>query len=649
MFSLLAVLIVQLRNVFVDRRDLLLENAALRKQLAIYQRKGNRPKRAIRLLIARPRDLLGRGSRRGIAMDRRLLVALAATALPVAFLLIAAWNRRWMSDDGFIHLRVVDQLLHGNGPVFNAGERVEVSTSPLWVALLALTKLLLFPARLEWITVVWGMVLSVAGLAFAERGAWLLAERDGGDGRRPWILPMGALVVAALPPFWDFATSGLEGGMVFGWLGISFWALASTRVRQSAGAGRGWFVWATAVVVGLGPLIRPDLGVLTLAFMFALLVVDQDHRIRHRLAAGSTALALPLVYQVFRMAYYAALIPNTAIAKEAGTAQWGRGFDYLRDYGSPYWLWLPAVVVAGAALAPLLLRAGRARDGKLLALVLAPAVGGLLHAAYFIAIGGDFMHARLLLPATFALLLPVSVVPVRSRAVLGAVIVVTAWAVVCAATLRTPYDVWAGLLANERNFYVVQSQHSHPVTIDQFAAGWAQYGVRAREAAGRGERIVEVTPDWSNYPTYLKLPLAAGVHATGVIFFPSIGEVSYAAGPGVYVVDLLGLGDPIGSRVRLRGFVRAGHSKLASPAWGLARFADPRANIPDPVLAAAVADARAAVQCSGLAVVLDDVSGRPTMTRLLASLFDSWSNTRLRFDRDPAVARSELCRTSAPP
>jgi hypothetical protein len=43
MFSLLAVLIVQLRNVFADRRDLLLENAALRQQLAIYQRKGNRP------------------------------------------------------------------------------------------------------------------------------------------------------------------------------------------------------------------------------------------------------------------------------------------------------------------------------------------------------------------------------------------------------------------------------------------------------------------------------------------------------------------------------------------------------------------------------------------------------------------------------
>ena len=43
MFSLFAALIVQLPKPFADG-DLLLENAALRHQLAIYQRHGNRPK-----------------------------------------------------------------------------------------------------------------------------------------------------------------------------------------------------------------------------------------------------------------------------------------------------------------------------------------------------------------------------------------------------------------------------------------------------------------------------------------------------------------------------------------------------------------------------------------------------------------------------
>jgi hypothetical protein len=42
MFSLFAALIVQLRNALADRRDLLVENAALRQQLAIYRRNSRR-------------------------------------------------------------------------------------------------------------------------------------------------------------------------------------------------------------------------------------------------------------------------------------------------------------------------------------------------------------------------------------------------------------------------------------------------------------------------------------------------------------------------------------------------------------------------------------------------------------------------------
>ena len=43
-----------------------------------------------------------------------------------------AWERRWIADDGLIVLRTVRNLLAGNGPVFNAGERVEANTSTAW-------------------------------------------------------------------------------------------------------------------------------------------------------------------------------------------------------------------------------------------------------------------------------------------------------------------------------------------------------------------------------------------------------------------------------------------------------------------------------------------------------------------------------------
>ena len=46
-----------------------------------------------------------------------------------------AWQRRWIADDGLIVLRTVRNLLAGNGPVFNKGERVEANTSTLWTYL----------------------------------------------------------------------------------------------------------------------------------------------------------------------------------------------------------------------------------------------------------------------------------------------------------------------------------------------------------------------------------------------------------------------------------------------------------------------------------------------------------------------------------
>jgi hypothetical protein len=45
--------------------------------------------------------------------------------------------RGYVTDDTFIHLQYARHLAEGLGPVFNLGERVYGSTSPLWVALIA--------------------------------------------------------------------------------------------------------------------------------------------------------------------------------------------------------------------------------------------------------------------------------------------------------------------------------------------------------------------------------------------------------------------------------------------------------------------------------------------------------------------------------
>src|SRR5690242_1575132 len=60
--------------------------------------------------------------------------------LAVALLLALAlmWPvRGYLTDDTFIHLQYARNVATGRGFVFNAGEPVYGSTSPLWVALIA--------------------------------------------------------------------------------------------------------------------------------------------------------------------------------------------------------------------------------------------------------------------------------------------------------------------------------------------------------------------------------------------------------------------------------------------------------------------------------------------------------------------------------
>ena len=109
--------------------------------------------------------------------------AIAAIGVPVLLVAVLGWARRWAADDAYIDFRVVDNLLHGLGPVFNAGERVEAYTSPLWVAILAAVRGLL-GFNLPWTAVAIGLALTVAGLACGALGALLLwrseSARSGG-------------------------------------------------------------------------------------------------------------------------------------------------------------------------------------------------------------------------------------------------------------------------------------------------------------------------------------------------------------------------------------------------------------------------------------------------------------------------------------
>lgn len=558
-------------------------------------------------------------------------------AIPVLLLLVEGWQRRWMADDGLIHLRVVENVLHGHGFVFNAGERVEASTSVLWVALLAVLRAPRL-IGLETLAVVTGLGCTAAGLFLATQGAAMLWRRHGD---RSWLLPAGAIAVAVVPPMWDFASSGLETGLVFLWLGLSFFLLARvTHVPEPE--------WSRFRVVGLvvsaGPLIRPDLALFTGTYLLAALVIARRAGIPMRRLAVLAAfgMALPVAYQFFRMGYYGALVPTTALAKEASRAWWSQGWRYLTDLVGTYGLLVP-LGIGGALLAAGARRWIGDRDPDRLLVAAAPVLAGLADALYVTRVGGDFMHGRLLLPALFAVMMPVAVVDARSWWRGALVVAVLPWAVACGTQFRVPYVVGPDGIADERAFYSISAGHRNPVQVDAYAPmvlyadGQEAKRLGSEPGGSLGWRTDRVRP------VYTSMPLRDGLPAGDAFVASNLGITGVLAGPSVHIVDPSGLADPFASRLLVPTRGRPGHEKALPLAWVVARFGAPGAPLPDGVTAGDVDAARRALRCGALRD-LEVATGAPlTPARFVSNLRLAIQLRDFRFPSDPSAALARFC------
>ncbi len=538
--------------------------------------------------------------------------------------------------------RVVRNAHEGHGPVFNAGERVEAVTSPLWGWLLIVLDFVVPSVPVEWLSVLLGLAGSVGGLVLVQR-AVVRALPSGGV-----LVPVGSLVIVALPPFWDYATSGLETGLSFLWLGWCADRVSVHLCRWDRG-GSPVVDRSAAVVVGLGVLVRPDLAVVTLVLLGVLLWLQPAgaRSVRSVVQMLGWMFALPVAYQVFRMGYYGLLVPNTALAKEGSNLELARGWTYLSDLVQTYVLVVPVLVVA------VLLVAGwqRSRAQRRVALV-GPTIAamGIVHGTAITLGGGDYMHARLLLPALFALLGSVAVVRVADVRVLAAVGVAVVWAAACAISMR-----WDDALAfnaqgivDARPVDVAFARTSNPVTLEDHAPLIRVPDIRTVDdlfvddqwLAWEGWfRTVYLLPGEEGHPT-------AGLRA--------VGKVGYLLGPDVHIVDFGGLADPLASHLIQSPTGWTGHRKGLPEQWIVARFAppdqddDPRA-LPDDNPAArerAIASravARRVLECGPIVDVLDAAAAPMSPSRFLENFVGAPRRTLFRFPGDPYQALGAVC------
>ena len=430
--------------------------------------------------------------------------------LPLLLFVLAAIDRIWITEDAFITFRVVENLWNGDGPVFNPGIRVEAYTHPLWLAILVVLRVF-GPGNLPLLAALTGIVFSTLGFLLSIRASNLFWDKTS-------VWPGASIVIAATPVFWDFASSGLEGGLATLWLGGAAYGLATVRGRA---------VWPLAWWLSLGPVIRPEFSIFWLCFIVALLALRRDKGNTAELAGVCAVAALiPLAHQVFRMGYFAAVVSNTAIAKEGFSAHWSQGLLYLWDTVGVYYLWLPISIIAWVCLRG----EPRTVDRKHLIVGAAFVVGGLLHLVGITRLGGDFMHGRMLLPGLFALATPLMVIP-RHKLLFGLYV----WGVAPALFLGPSYGWQIGDdgIADERLWYVHRARCNRPIDLDDY---------RHHNYYRVGEKVGLMMQEQS----------------FEAIYWAHIGIAPAVLPEQLIVIDPLGLNDYITSRIELGQRARPG-------------------------------------------------------------------------------------------
>lgn len=610
-----------------------------------------------------------------------LWIGVAVVAVLFAW---GGWQRRWIADDGLIVLRTVRNLLAGNGPVFNQGERVEANTSTAWTYLMYAGSWVGGPLRMEYVALALALTLSVVGVALLMLGAARLYAPSL-RGRRAIMLPAGALVYIALPPSRDFATSGLESGLALAYLGLLWWMMVCWAQPVRNRPERREFAGALAFVAGFSVLVRPELALMGGLALIMMLVAARTWRRRALIVAAGGA--LPVAYEIFRMGYYGLLVPGTALAKDAAGDKWSQGMTYLSNFDAPYLVWVPAVllVLLGVLLAaarrrPSFLRPPLAPNyGRVARAVHSPPavvawvlVSGLLQALYWIRQGGDFMHARVLLAPLFCLLAPVAVVPVMvpdgqdySREtgnwVAGAACAlwlgIAGWALWAANSPGMGDDAthvtYSGIV-DERRFYAQATGHAHPLTAADYL-GYPRMAAILTALNNTPEGAL-LLPS-GNYTQWDLVPMAQPPPGTTpdtfpqkpqhTVFFTNLGMVGMNVGLDVRVIDQIGLANPLAQHTERLKHGRIGHDKNLFPDWVIADgpWVKVYPGIPGYLDAQWVAEAVSALQCPDTRAVLASVRAPMTPHRFLSNVLHSFQFTGYRIDRVP---RYELARCGLP-
>lgn len=451
--------------------------------------------------------------------DALLVSALALITVAVVY------RYAWVSEDSFITFRYVSNTLHGFGPVFNVGERVQGYTHPLWFILLLLGSRI-GPSPI-FLSIAYGLVLTFLTIAILGHTLSRLVRNRV---TLAILLGLACLIWSLSDPWLSFQTGGLENSLsnlLIAGILIEGWLYSMRRP--------GWLL----LLVSLLCLTRPDFIVLTVPLVILLFARIRSTR---TLLVAVIATSPALAWLIYAWTYYGAVLPNTAYAKLGIYPNWieaiEQGFRYLQD-----WFTYDTVAAVGTMLLlGYAFFAANSKEG------MACVIGVVLYTAWIVWIGGDFMRGRMLTPVLTAAVVAGSLaLAERSTHLTGRVIPLEAGAAACLImalffvqkSVPDPGDgISTSGIVNERRYYpgyhlsflLEHGRLEHP-GINQLAEDLRRF----TQACG---------------PTTIHLGAP--------------GTIAYLAGPNVSVIDTLGLTDAYIARLP-REYLVSSHPRPGHP------------------------------------------------------------------------------------
>ncbi|MEO6462790.1 MAG: hypothetical protein ABIP29_06920, partial [Candidatus Eisenbacteria bacterium] len=255
-------------------------------------------------------------------VDRRLRrgrVVRGATLLAAALVLhlgLVATLGGALIDDTFIHLQYARHFRDGHGLVFNLGERVYGTTSPLWslgLGVLGRSGLDL-EALARALSTLFG-VAAVGAVALALRRflAATVSVHGFAAGRAELAWACGVLAFAADAWLVRWSATGMETSCGVFLVAAGFAAYLARRPWGNR-------AWLPALWWSLAALVRPEAALLVLFLVVRVLLARGP--LRPRLERAAIVLAVAAAVQApwlaYALSFYGTALPATLSAKTAG-------------------------------------------------------------------------------------------------------------------------------------------------------------------------------------------------------------------------------------------------------------------------------------------------------------------------------------------